>query len=60
MPNEWKQALDNLVNAAEGPPMHSEWCGTQSKIIKDFIDTTYAYIKQLEEDYDDIVHVHVR
>lgn len=54
----WETALNSLCEGCRD--MHPEWIEHQANIIKQFIETSHAYIKQLEEDYDDIVHVHVK
>lgn len=50
---QWEKALDELKVAATAS-MHSDWCNYQAKIIKDFIATTEAYIRQVERDYDEL------
>jgi hypothetical protein len=50
----WEIALNELAEAAKGQPMHSDWVNTQLNIVKNFIRTTEMYLRELENDFDEV------
>lgn len=54
----WEQALNNLKEGCRD--LHHEYIESQAKIVTDFIKTSHAYIKQLEQDYDEKEYLSVK
>jgi len=50
----WEQALNELAEAAKGQPMHIDWVNTQLNIVKNFVRTTEMYLRNLEQDFDEM------